>query len=106
MVICCACTILSGVWESLVGYHFQVYLPWEHFVPGSLLRGLHDENVAIGSAVTAMLVFLSYAIVLNTVVPISLYVRSVLKNPAKLCIQLSTDLFPVIDLLRRLIDIV
>lgn len=77
LLICCACTILSGVWESLIGYHFQVYLPWEHFVPGSLLRDNTDDFVAVGSTVIAVLVLLSYAIVLNTVVPISLYVRSV-----------------------------
>jgi len=37
--------------------------------------GRVDQSVTVGSTVTAVLVFLSYAIVLNTVVPISLYVR-------------------------------
>jgi len=59
-----------------VGHRFQVYLPWEYFIPGSIIHsGRVDDSVTVGCTVTAVLVFLSYAIVLNTVVPISLYVR-------------------------------
>lgn len=43
----------------------QVYLPWDSLVPSEPLAG---------ATVIALLVFFSYAIVLNTVVPISLYV--------------------------------
>lgn len=43
-----------------------MYLPWDARVP--------DDPVG-GATVIALLVFFSYAIVLNTVVPISLYVR-------------------------------
>ena len=73
---CLACTIGCGFWEFLVGHRFQIYLPWEHFIPGSSMHsGRVDKSVTVGSTVTSVLVLLSYAIVLNTVVPISLYVR-------------------------------
>ncbi|XP_046608666.1 probable phospholipid-transporting ATPase IM isoform X4 [Neodiprion virginianus] len=63
--LCLFCMIGCGIWESLVGRHFQVYLPWDSLVPSEPLGG---------ATVIALLVFFSYAIVLNTVVPISLYV--------------------------------
>jgi len=44
-------------------------------VPGSSVKHGPGEYVAVGSVTTALMVFLSYIIVLNTVVPISLYVR-------------------------------
>ena len=44
----------------------QIYLPWPKEVPDDPLSG---------ATVISLLVFFSYAIVLNTVVPISLYVR-------------------------------
>ena len=50
----------------LAGQYFRVYLPWDALAP---------EGATAGATVTALLVFFSYAIVLNTVVPISLYVR-------------------------------
>lgn len=43
----------------------QVYLPWEKIIPKDTLKG---------STVIGLLIFFSYAIVANTVVPISLYV--------------------------------
>uniref|UniRef100_A0A182JP59 Phospholipid-transporting ATPase n=1 Tax=Anopheles christyi TaxID=43041 RepID=A0A182JP59_9DIPT len=63
--ICGFCTIASAIWEALVGNKFQIYLPWERIIPKDYLQGA----ISIGC-----LVFFSYAIVLNTVVPISLYV--------------------------------
>ena len=45
---------------------FQTYLEWEIEIPKDKLGG---------ATVISLLVFFSYAIVLNTVVPISLYVR-------------------------------
>ncbi|XP_033230353.1 phospholipid-transporting ATPase ID isoform X2 [Belonocnema kinseyi] len=63
--LCLFCMIGCGIWESLVGYDFQAYLPWDSLVPSEQL---------VGATVIAFLVFFSYAIVLNTVVPISLYV--------------------------------
>lgn len=63
--MCVFCTVACGVWEWLVGRHFQAYLPWDTLVPA---------EPASGAVVIAFLVFFSYAIVMNTVVPISLYV--------------------------------
>ncbi|XP_043278568.1 probable phospholipid-transporting ATPase IM isoform X9 [Venturia canescens] len=63
--LCAFCMIGCGIWESLVGRYFQVYLPWDSLVPSEPLGG---------ATVIALLVFFSYSIVLNTVVPISLYV--------------------------------
>jgi len=63
--ICFFCTVASGVWESYIGFNFQIYLPWDTLIP---------SDQTLGSAVISMLVFFSYAIALNTVVPISLYV--------------------------------
>ncbi|XP_046552031.1 phospholipid-transporting ATPase ID-like [Haliotis rubra] len=65
LTMCLVTTVACGVWESVVGFDFQFYLPWESFVNTSKERG---------SATIAVLVFLSYLIILNTVVPISLYV--------------------------------
>ncbi|XP_032594917.1 phospholipid-transporting ATPase ID isoform X7 [Drosophila grimshawi] len=64
--ICAFFAVGSAIWEGLIGQHFQLYLPWEHIIP--------QEMVASGATVIGLLVFFSYAIVLNTVVPISLYV--------------------------------
>ncbi|XP_045484155.1 probable phospholipid-transporting ATPase IM isoform X2 [Pieris rapae] len=63
--MCVFCTVACGIWEWLVGRYFQAYLPWDTLVPA---------EPASGAAVIAILVFFSYAIVMNTVVPISLYV--------------------------------
>ncbi|CAG9566196.1 unnamed protein product [Danaus chrysippus] len=63
--MCVFCTCACGVWEWLIGRYFQSYLPWDTLVPA---------EPAPGALVIALLVFFSYAIVMNTVVPISLYV--------------------------------
>lgn len=63
--MCLFCMVACGIWESLVGQYFQTFLPWDTLVPSEPLGG---------ATTTALLVFFSYAIVLNTVVPISLYV--------------------------------
>ncbi|KAK7069607.1 Phospholipid-transporting ATPase ID, partial [Halocaridina rubra] len=63
--MCLFCTVACGIWESLTGQYFRVYLPWDTLIP---------PDPTGGPAVIALLVFFSYAIVLNTVVPISLYV--------------------------------
>lgn len=65
VVMCLFCTIACGVWETLTGKYFRVYLPWDSIIPSSPTSG---------AAAISILVFFSYAIVLNTVVPISLYV--------------------------------
>ncbi|XP_017852723.1 phospholipid-transporting ATPase ID isoform X2 [Drosophila busckii] len=64
--ICAFFAIACAVWEGMIGQHFQLYLPWENIIP--------QEMIASGATVIGLLVFFSYAIVLNTVVPISLYV--------------------------------
>lgn len=64
--MCLFCTIACGVWETVTGFHFKLYLPWDKYVPSG--------DAASGATVIAILIFFSYAIVLNTVVPISLYV--------------------------------
>ncbi|XP_075042749.1 phospholipid-transporting ATPase ID-like [Mixophyes fleayi] len=59
-VMCIILAIGNGIWESKQGYFFQVYLPWA--------EGVHN------AAFSGFLMFWSYVIILNTVVPISLYV--------------------------------
>ncbi len=63
--MCAIMTICCGFWESFVGYDFRIYLPWETYV---------SDDQQIGALEKSLLVFLSYIIILNTVVPISLYV--------------------------------
>ncbi|XP_059621420.1 phospholipid-transporting ATPase ID isoform X2 [Phlebotomus argentipes] len=63
--ICAFCTVACAIWEGLVGQYFQKYLPWPSIIPNGTIQG---------ATVIGLLVFFSYAIVLNTVVPISLYV--------------------------------
>ena len=74
LTICVMCTVACGIWETFFGDKFQVFLPWEDFVPGTIL-GTKDGTVAEGATSITLLVFFSYIIILNTVVPISLYVR-------------------------------
>ncbi|XP_069480865.1 probable phospholipid-transporting ATPase IM [Ambystoma mexicanum] len=50
----------NSIWEHHVGRHFRMYLDWEEVVTSSVFSGF--------------LTFWSYIIILNTVVPISLYV--------------------------------
>lgn len=57
----------NAIWEHEVGTHFQVYLPWDEAVDSAFFSGF--------------LSFWSYIIILNTVVPISLYVRCVSSPP-------------------------
>lgn len=67
-LLCLTCMIGSVVWEFKTGWYFQTYLPWDSLVSSERITG----SITIGT-----LVFFSYAIVLNTLVPISLYVRCV-----------------------------
>ncbi|XP_043540595.1 phospholipid-transporting ATPase ID-like [Chiloscyllium plagiosum] len=50
----------NSIWEDQVGHRFQIYLPWAQGVNSGFFSGF--------------LSFWSYIIILNTVVPISLYV--------------------------------
>ncbi|XP_075435647.1 phospholipid-transporting ATPase ID-like isoform X2 [Ascaphus truei] len=58
--MCIVLAIGNSIWEYNQGYYFQVYLPWQEGVTNSAFSGF--------------LMFWSYVIILNTVVPISLYV--------------------------------
>nr|XP_042126973.1 phospholipid-transporting ATPase FetA isoform X2 [Peromyscus maniculatus bairdii] len=58
--MCLLLSIGHGIWESHKGYFFQAFLPWQRYIASS--------------ATSSALVFWSYFIVLNTMVPISLYV--------------------------------
>ncbi|XP_017301299.1 phospholipid-transporting ATPase ID [Diaphorina citri] len=66
LAICLFCSIACFIWEIKIGYHFQIYLPWDSIIPA--------EDKVTGCAVIAFLIFFSYVIVMNTLVPISLYV--------------------------------
>lgn len=66
--MCLFCTIACGVWETITGSNFQIYLPWD----ASAVPNPNDK--LSGATIISILIFFSYAIVLNTVVPISLYV--------------------------------
>lgn len=59
--MCFLLSIGHGIWETKKGYYFQAFLPWDDFITSS--------------ATSSFLAFWSYFIVLNTMVPISLYVR-------------------------------
>jgi len=65
LIMCVIMSICSGLWESFFGYDFAIYLPWEPFL---------SKGRRFGAVQKSLLVFLSYIIILNTVVPISLYV--------------------------------
>jgi len=87
LCMCLFCTVACGIWESMIGYYFQSYLPWDTVVP--------VEPVA-GATVISLLVFFSYAIVLNTVVPISLYVSvEVIRLFLSKLIDWDTEMFDV-----------
>lgn len=58
--LCLLCAFGSAIWNTQTGGDFQIYLPWETFT---------KTPAAIGA-----LGFLSFIILLNTLVPISLYV--------------------------------
>lgn len=57
MAVCC------GFWEYHTGSKFRIYLPAETFV---------SSNLQAGSVQISGLIFLSYIILLNNVIPISL----------------------------------
>ncbi|KAJ4938344.1 hypothetical protein JOQ06_002964 [Pogonophryne albipinna] len=61
-LICMGVVLAIGntLWESWTGRNFQVFLPWDDFQSSAVFSGF--------------LTFWSYIIILNTVMPISLYV--------------------------------
>jgi len=70
------CALGCGLWETMIGFKFQAYLPWEEFVPGSVLvAGNATEFHVSGPIVLALLNYVAYIITLSSLIPISLYVR-------------------------------
>jgi len=70
------CALGCGMWETMVGFRFQAYLPWEKFVPGSVLAAGNATAFHVsGPIVLALLNFVAYIITLSSLIPISLYVR-------------------------------
>lgn len=65
LTMCLFSSLACGIWEMLSGRYFIKFLPREPFIP---------QDSFTGATITAILTFFSYLIVLNTVVPISLYV--------------------------------
>ncbi|UJR17025.1 hypothetical protein I4U23_003923 [Adineta vaga] len=65
LIMCTIMTICSGIWESSVGYYFRIYVRWETYI---------STDRQIGALEKSLLTFLSYVIILHTVIPISLYV--------------------------------
>lgn len=58
--MCLFCTFACAFWESMTGSSFQIYLPWDaQAVPNP------DDKLA-GATIISVLIFFSYAIVLNT----------------------------------------
>ena len=74
--LCLVCTVCAGLWENRYGVQFQAILPWEIFIPGSVAGDDGDQSdTAGGATIIGIMTFFSYIIILNTLVPISLYVR-------------------------------
>lgn len=71
--MCLICTVLSFVWEYVTGQYFTIYLEWDTFVRSNM----DDKREIKHITYIALLEFFSYIILLNTVVPISLYIRLV-----------------------------
>ncbi|CAJ0937664.1 unnamed protein product, partial [Mesorhabditis belari] len=70
LAMCLICTILCGVWEWTTGRFFTIYLPWDSTIPGWDDQDKGGKQISVIS----FLMFFSYIILLNTLVPISLYV--------------------------------
>lgn len=69
ITMCLFASIACGVWEMMTGRHASKYIPRD--------RGSNDSNRDdnfTGITIKSIFAFLSYLILLNTVVPISLYV--------------------------------
>lgn len=65
LTMCLFSSLACAIWEMISGRYFIKFLPREAFIP---------QDSFTGATITAILTFFSYLIVLNTVVPISLYV--------------------------------
>lgn len=71
IAMCLICTVLCAIWEWVTGKEFTAYLEWDAVISKV---GNNGERGAKQIMFIAFLMFFSYIILLNTVVPISLYV--------------------------------
>ena len=63
------------IFENLVGKMFQVYLPWDKALTQECHEGKEEDcPEGVPEMISGLLIFWSYIIILNTLVPISLYV--------------------------------
>lgn len=87
--MCLICTILCGVWEWVTGRHFTIYLEWDRSIVPNI-----DEKGSRQIAIISFLMFFSYIILLNTVVPISLYVSvEILRFVHSMWINFDTEMY-------------
>lgn len=63
--MCLIMSINCGFWEYRTGYVFRLYLTWDSFI---------SSDRKTGAVQICSLIFLSYVILLNTFIPISLYI--------------------------------
>ena len=96
--MCLICTILCGVWEWTTGRYFTSYLEWDKSIVPST-----EEQGPRQIAIIAFLMFFSYIILLNTVVPISLYVSvEILRFVHSLWINFDREMYdPKLDVSAR-----
>jgi len=67
--------VLSFIWEMTTGRYFTVYLEWDDVITQlPVVGGEKSERNLKQVLYIAFLQFFSYIILLNTVVPISLYI--------------------------------
>jgi hypothetical protein len=56
-------TVACGIWETYQGNAFQVYLPWDYYIPGSPEK---NGTVEEGATVTALLVLMLFYCIIIT----------------------------------------
>jgi magnesium-transporting ATPase (P-type) len=43
--MCLFCTVACGIWESMIGYNFKRFLPWDTVVPEASLQSKDKETI-------------------------------------------------------------
>uniref|UniRef100_A0A914X167 Phospholipid-transporting ATPase n=1 Tax=Plectus sambesii TaxID=2011161 RepID=A0A914X167_9BILA len=76
IALCTTAAVFCGFWEYSTGQHFTMYLPWDPtIIPVVTETGDKGERqISRDAALISALIFFSYLMLLNTLVPISLYV--------------------------------
>uniref|UniRef100_A0A914E1L8 Phospholipid-transporting ATPase n=1 Tax=Acrobeloides nanus TaxID=290746 RepID=A0A914E1L8_9BILA len=86
--MCLICTLLCGIWESVAGQYFTIYREWDPTIKPSW------ANTDVQIAIISFLMFFSYIILLNTFVPISLYVSvEILRLIHSIWINFDTEMY-------------